>query len=517
MNLGETIYQYRINKNLSQGDLAEKLDVSRQSVSKWENNSAVPDLDKIIKLCDIFEISIDELVKGKHSQNECISEISINENNDQKNLTAKNNSNSKTAGIILLCMAFITCLLCSFFSGFITGVILCSPFLVCGIICCVAKKNAGLWCAWAIYFMLDVYLRMATGIQRNSVYYVFYRANGQRYMTISVIVGWALMISMAVLTCITVYRFKNNTFILNKKSKTLLIVGAAVAVIIKILQLIWPNTAFYTYYQEHIRDLTVLHTIIYGLLDWIKVIVVIILIVNFARINFKLCTGITLSVIAIYFIVNFVTNLKLAEEWNINEAFSDKQSFQNNQLYNEKTLYVHGMDIISMLNEMINSEEYIQAFTGSADLITVIKDISKGNYFIPQNVYKITLDAESILDISEMLPSDSSDNLRNHTKNRLLNSIVTQINSRGGVNKLAATSICTAGKTFVSNELETEMIYLYMFENSVPVAVTFTKGENNAVNATGSFVFFDELNFISTQELLEYLGAYSVEVEVINP
>ena len=98
------------------------------------------------------------------------------------------------------------------------------------------------------------------------------------------------------------------------------------------------------------------------------------------------------------------------------------------------TLYVHGMDIISMLNEMINSEEYIQAFTGSADLITVIKDISKGNYFIPQNVYKITLDAESILDISEMLSSDSSDNLGNHTKNRLLNSIVAQIRTEFYIN-----------------------------------------------------------------------------------
>ncbi len=44
MNLGETIYRLRTGKNLSQGDLAEMLEVSRQSISKWENNSAVPDL-----------------------------------------------------------------------------------------------------------------------------------------------------------------------------------------------------------------------------------------------------------------------------------------------------------------------------------------------------------------------------------------------------------------------------------------------------------------------------------------
>jgi len=55
MSLGETIYRLRTEKNLSQGDLAEMLEVSRQSVSKWENNSAVPDLEKIIKLGDIFK------------------------------------------------------------------------------------------------------------------------------------------------------------------------------------------------------------------------------------------------------------------------------------------------------------------------------------------------------------------------------------------------------------------------------------------------------------------------------
>ena len=65
MNLGERIYMLRTKKNLSQGDLAELLNVSRQSVSKWENNSAVPDLDKIVRLSEVFGITVDELVKGE--------------------------------------------------------------------------------------------------------------------------------------------------------------------------------------------------------------------------------------------------------------------------------------------------------------------------------------------------------------------------------------------------------------------------------------------------------------------
>ena len=62
MNLGEHIYKHRTRKALSQTQLSEALGVSRQSISKWENNSAVPELDKLVKMCEIFEISLDELV-----------------------------------------------------------------------------------------------------------------------------------------------------------------------------------------------------------------------------------------------------------------------------------------------------------------------------------------------------------------------------------------------------------------------------------------------------------------------
>ena len=65
MNLGENIYRLRSEHNMSQGDLADALEVSRQSVSKWENNSAVPELDKLVKMAHIFGITLDEMVSGK--------------------------------------------------------------------------------------------------------------------------------------------------------------------------------------------------------------------------------------------------------------------------------------------------------------------------------------------------------------------------------------------------------------------------------------------------------------------
>lgn len=68
MNLGENIFKYRTNHHLSQGDLANALDVSRQSVSKWENNSATPELDKLIKMSDLFDITLDNLVYGEDAR-----------------------------------------------------------------------------------------------------------------------------------------------------------------------------------------------------------------------------------------------------------------------------------------------------------------------------------------------------------------------------------------------------------------------------------------------------------------
>lgn len=64
MTLGERIAYYRGALGLSQGELAEKLGVSRQAVSKWETDAGLPDLDRLIALSGLYNITLDELVKG---------------------------------------------------------------------------------------------------------------------------------------------------------------------------------------------------------------------------------------------------------------------------------------------------------------------------------------------------------------------------------------------------------------------------------------------------------------------
>lgn len=62
MTIGEKILQLRTKAGISQEQLAEKISVSRQSVSKWEMNQALPQIDKVIQLCELFDISTDELL-----------------------------------------------------------------------------------------------------------------------------------------------------------------------------------------------------------------------------------------------------------------------------------------------------------------------------------------------------------------------------------------------------------------------------------------------------------------------
>ena len=64
MKLGNQIKYYRSEKELSQEELAERVYVTRQSISNWENNKNYPDINSIALLSEVFEISIDNLIKG---------------------------------------------------------------------------------------------------------------------------------------------------------------------------------------------------------------------------------------------------------------------------------------------------------------------------------------------------------------------------------------------------------------------------------------------------------------------
>lgn len=64
MNLGSQLKKLRESKSFSQEDVARKVGVTRQAVYKWESNKSYPDIDNLILLSELYEVTIDELIKG---------------------------------------------------------------------------------------------------------------------------------------------------------------------------------------------------------------------------------------------------------------------------------------------------------------------------------------------------------------------------------------------------------------------------------------------------------------------
>ena len=94
MNLGKTLQELRKEKNISQEEIANILNVSRQTISNWENSKSYPDIIMLIKLCDIYKISLDDLLKE-----------------DQELLNHIKKEKQKKNKIIITCISIIIILL----------------------------------------------------------------------------------------------------------------------------------------------------------------------------------------------------------------------------------------------------------------------------------------------------------------------------------------------------------------------------------------------------------------------
>lgn len=196
MGLGEKIYQLRSEKGMSQGDLADAVEVSRQSISKWETNSSVPELDKLVKLSNIFGVSLDELVLDKNGPKRlCEPEMKGIHRGRTEQGAAR-----KITGIILLCFSVLLWLMIALFGDIIAGLVLMAPVAACGLICLLVRRYAGLWCAWVGYLFVDIYLRFATGINMQYVFVGHVYAGG---WTIHLIVAWCLFVVFATLVTVT--------------------------------------------------------------------------------------------------------------------------------------------------------------------------------------------------------------------------------------------------------------------------------------------------------------------------
>lgn len=183
----------------------------------------------------------------------------------------------------------------------------------------------------------------------------------------------------------------------------------------------------------------------------------------------------------------------------------------------DKGLYEKGLELIQLLDEMVQSEEYVGLYTDSSDIKEIVHEVSKGDYTAPKAVYAISVSEENLANLADLdALEEASDELRHFMMQKMLASLVTQMNGMKGVANLAAASVCTVEETFVSEEAA-DVVYLYTYEDATPVTVTFIEGEDKTVSAAGTFAFFDGFSGENIEEIQSALSYIGVEVTEVFP
>lgn len=183
----------------------------------------------------------------------------------------------------------------------------------------------------------------------------------------------------------------------------------------------------------------------------------------------------------------------------------------------EKSVYEQGLSVISLMAEMAKSDGYAELYSSDPELKEFLSAAGGGSYDEPQGVYGIQISESTISGVMQIAGAgEMSDTLKEYVTSRAQATVATQINAAGGASMIAASSVCTAGKTFVNKELKENTVYLYTFESGTPVMVSFLVGEDGAVSASGSFIFSEDFKTDTEEDMEQFFSEFGVEVERIE-
>lgn len=200
MSLGERIAGLRIRNRMSQGELAEKINVSRQSISKWETDASVPELERLIQLSQVFGVTLDELVKDDTQQENLPKEKEA----AQVPVQAKKSAvigTQKVIGFIFLAAG----LLCVILGWIFNAGLLAVGFYVlfCGAVCLLVSKSADLVIGWVTVLLFMILAPYFTGVW---IFAVFRPAFYARGFSIQIVLALAFWAFVALLAAATIYR-----------------------------------------------------------------------------------------------------------------------------------------------------------------------------------------------------------------------------------------------------------------------------------------------------------------------
>lgn len=240
--LGERINKYRTERGLSQLELSEQLEVSRQSISKWETDVAVPELSKLVKMAEIFGVSLDELVLGRAAENEEIKEekeeapAPAREEKPYSRIKAGMGFMFLGVGILL---SFLVLLLAS---DILSALVIFIPFGLSALFCLRQFRHAALWCSISFFFTFEWYLYVASGARWDKVFSaMLYTDRVNQWMPL---ISWALFAALVFFIGMTLFVYRRNKFEYSRRKHTVLAAATLAALPLKHLAVNFYNAYF---------------------------------------------------------------------------------------------------------------------------------------------------------------------------------------------------------------------------------------------------------------------------------
>lgn len=238
MDLGERLYQLRKARNLSQGEVADALGVSRQSVSKWENNTSVPELDKLVKLGELFGLTLDELVKGEAAPAPA------------GRLERPRPASGPAGGRRIAAIALLVC-------GGVGSLLFCTTLLIyltlwlvlAGLLCWHVQEHLGLCLGLSFWMFLVVYFQVTSILSPwNVLIPAVYRAYPPSY----ILLDWLLLLPLLLFLGLAVRaawrRFDRPALLRLGLAVGLFAVVRAVALLPPLFHLVWIRTSTAPFY-----------------------------------------------------------------------------------------------------------------------------------------------------------------------------------------------------------------------------------------------------------------------------
>ena len=199
-SIGERIYDLRNRNNMSQGNLADKLDVSRQTISKWENNMCLPEAEKLMQLSEIFSVSTDYILKGRTIVEPEPVYIYVKDS-DSENVSKHNEKIvRKYVGIVLAVIFALITIVILAMGGTIFAVIP-GAVIVLGILLAKNIQHPWLITSWATYIIGVAALPFFTRISPLLIFDPIIYTKGYE---IHFLWGWGIWIALAVLILCTI-------------------------------------------------------------------------------------------------------------------------------------------------------------------------------------------------------------------------------------------------------------------------------------------------------------------------